>query len=102
MVKQTRVVKLYFFSTKFFETWQMRSSTSNATHFFKIRPTSDFIAFLPLTLVEFLKNYKLVWGQISDLGSFRVKFRSSLIVGKLDIKMTGGHQRSPEEKNAKK
>ena len=30
----------------------------------------------------------LVWGQISNLGSFRVKFQSSLKVGKLYIKMT--------------
>ena len=53
-----------------------------------------------------------VWGQITNFGSFRVKFRSSLKVGKSYIKITlltsafqkkgwRGHSRSPEIKHFK-
>ena len=65
------------------------------------------------TWLWFPEEKILVWGQITNLGSFRVKFQKSTKVGKLYIKMTlltsafqkkgsRGQQRSPEVKNFEK
>ena len=83
-------------------------SSDRFDQFSWILPQSD-----QLTWKWFQEEEFWVWGQITNLGSFRVKFLKSLKVGKLYIKMTlltsafqkkgsRGQQRSPEVKNSEK
>ena len=114
LFQQTRVEKLYYFSTNFLKTLHTWSSPPNATsddRFFQnssyfrfyglfpvfisliskksqIRPIFTYYSFKwSVRLKHNSKEKILVWGQISNLGSFRVKFRTSPNVDKLYLKM---------------
>ena len=114
LFQQTRVEKLYYFSTNFLKTLHTWSSPPNATsddRFFQNSFYFRFYGLFPVFICLICKksqirpifthysfkwsvrlnhNFKrkiLVWGQISNLGTFRVKFRTSPKEDKLYLKM---------------